>query len=173
MSDEDDSPVPLVAGRDCGSCIACCITPRIDSAVFNKPANTLCQHCTGTACAIHDTRPAPCRSFFCAWRQSAQMDDSWRPDRSGVILFPAHVPGRGPGLNLMLTDGRASIERAWLAPLVARLVRHNRAVMLTINDRHALINDSIAPCLAGGEKAVRAQLLRLYDGAFSNSPVLD
>lgn len=172
MSDAEDSPVPLVAGRSCGSCIACCVTPRIDSASFNKPANSLCPHCTGTACAIYQTRPAPCRSFFCAWRQSEQMDDSWRPDRSGVILFPAHAPGYGPGLNLMLTDGQASIQRDWLPPLVMRLVRHNRAVMLTINDRQALINDSIAPCLGGGAAAVQAQLLRLYAGAFSGSPVL-
>lgn len=44
--------------------------------------------------------------------------------------------------------------------------------MLTINDRQALINDTVAPCLKDGQAAVQAQLLRLYAGAFSNSPVL-
>lgn len=172
MSDADDSAVPLVAGRTCGSCIACCVTPAIISENFNKPANSLCPHCTGTACAIHQDRPLPCRSFFCAWRQSEQLDDSWRPDRSGVILFPAKANGYRTGLNLMLTDGRHSIGRAWLAPLVARLVRGHCAVVLTVNNREALINDSIAPFLAGGEAAVRAHLLRLYDGAFSDRPTL-
>jgi hypothetical protein len=174
MTDAADSPVPLAPGRSCGTCIACCITPAIVSAEYDKPADTRCQYCDGKGCTIYATRFSPCRSFFCGWRQDASLSEDWRPDRSGVILFSRAVEGYASpqGIDLMLTEGEASIRRPWFAPFVADLVRRRLAVFMTINGRVALINPALEPVLTRGNQAVLAQLLRLHAGAYSGSPKL-
>ena len=84
----ENAPTPLEM-RSCGTCVACCVTPRIATSELTKDPNTACAHCTGSGCGIYDARPPVCRDYLCLWRQTAEMDDSWRPDRSGVILFSA------------------------------------------------------------------------------------
>lgn len=76
----------LVPGRTCGTCVACCVIPRIQAPGFTKEAGVMCRHCSGSACTIHDTRPQPCRTFFCLWRRVATMPDALRPDRTGVMF---------------------------------------------------------------------------------------
>ena len=75
----------LVAGRDCGACTACCITPSIDNAEIQKISGVRCRHCVGNACDIYDTRPKVCRAFHCAWRYLPALGENWRPDKSGVL----------------------------------------------------------------------------------------
>jgi hypothetical protein len=77
---------PLVAGRDCGDCVVCCETLKIDTPALSKPANTLCRHSTGHGCGIHAVRPDICRAWFCAWRRTAAMPDAARPDLSGLLV---------------------------------------------------------------------------------------
>lgn len=76
----------LAPGRECGSCTACCKISSIDVPALRKPAGVMCPNCTGTACAIYDTRPEPCRTFFCLWRRVGSMPDELRPDRIGVMF---------------------------------------------------------------------------------------
>jgi hypothetical protein len=53
---------------------------------LRKPAGILCPNCTGGGCAIYETRPEPCQTYFCMWRQVGTMPDEFRPDRIGVIF---------------------------------------------------------------------------------------
>jgi hypothetical protein len=76
----------LAPGRACGSCTACCKISSIDVPSLRKPAGIMCPNCTGTNCSIYDTRPEPCRTFFCLWRKVATMPDALRPDRIGVMF---------------------------------------------------------------------------------------
>jgi hypothetical protein len=77
---------PLVSGRECGDCVACCAVLAIDAPTLSKPANTLCRYSTGRGCGIHETRPDICRAWFCGWRRNASMPDAARPDRSGLLV---------------------------------------------------------------------------------------
>lgn len=99
--------LPLVAGRICGTCTACCLLPTIDTPELKKPPGVLCPHCTGTACGIYERRPQPCRTFHCLWRRIAQMPDAMRPDRIGVMFSIEQVaPPRNPFERLYVV-GRA------------------------------------------------------------------
>jgi hypothetical protein len=74
----------LVQGRECGECIACCKFLEIPELA--KPADVLCQNCTGHSCAIYDSRPAVCRGWYCVWRVEQQLSDEMRPDKCGVMF---------------------------------------------------------------------------------------
>jgi hypothetical protein len=76
----------LVAGRQCGSCVACCVALSIDDPALSKPAGAICTHCGVAGCGIYESRPAVCRSFHCGWRCLRFLDDALRPDRSGVLV---------------------------------------------------------------------------------------
>lgn len=82
---------PLVAGRECGDCTACCTVLTVDSPDFKKPAGVPCVHLGAHGCGIHAVRPHICRTWFCAWRRVAAMPDAARPDRSGLLVSLAFV----------------------------------------------------------------------------------
>ncbi|MFN8949294.1 MAG: YkgJ family cysteine cluster protein [Alphaproteobacteria bacterium] len=82
----------LVAGRTCGSCVACCGIMNFDAPGFRKEAGVMCSHCSGSSCTIHATRPEPCRTFFCLWRRVGSMPDELRPDRIGVMFSIEEIP---------------------------------------------------------------------------------
>ncbi|HWE45421.1 MAG TPA: hypothetical protein VG407_05280 [Caulobacteraceae bacterium] len=76
-----------VRGRKCGQCTVCCRIPPIVSDAFVKPANSVCEHCVeGSGCAIYAERPKVCAEWYCGWRMFEDLDDAWRPDRSGVLI---------------------------------------------------------------------------------------
>ncbi len=78
---------PLVPGRECGECSACCVNLLIDSEDLQKPANIECPNLTpAKGCAIYGSRPSACRSFHCGWRMLEGLGDEWRPDRSKVMI---------------------------------------------------------------------------------------
>lgn len=77
---------PVLPDRECGECVACCITLKVDTPEFSKPAGTPCRQLTPRGCSIHAVRPPICRTWFCAWRRVAQLPDEARPDRSGLLV---------------------------------------------------------------------------------------
>src|SRR3954470_4897253 len=77
----------LISGRDCGDCTVCCTVMTINKPEIQKQSGVTCRHCKETGCAIYDSRPPICRVWFCAWRTVEIFDDSWRPDRSGVMPY--------------------------------------------------------------------------------------
>jgi hypothetical protein len=69
--------------RGCGDCRVCCIVPKITEVT--KSAGKVCRHLCATGCSIHDSKPTTCRDFLCAWRVMPELDESWRPDRIGLL----------------------------------------------------------------------------------------
>jgi hypothetical protein len=77
----------LVSGRECGECTACCVVLLIDDENFKKPADQVCSNLMEKGgCKIYSTRPSVCQDWYCAWRFMEQLDDTWRPDRSGIMV---------------------------------------------------------------------------------------
>jgi len=77
-------PVP---GRVCGGCTVCCKELMINEPELKKPSGVLCTHCApGQGCQIHANWPRLCREWFCGWRYMPQLDESWRPDRCGILV---------------------------------------------------------------------------------------
>jgi hypothetical protein len=54
---------------------------------FGKPKGVWCSHCKiGTGCMIHETRPNVCRAYSCRFLVDESLDETWRPDRSGLVI---------------------------------------------------------------------------------------
>lgn len=67
----------------CGDCTLCC--DLLPVKWLDKPAGESCVHCQG-GCLIHDTKPAECSGFECAWLQSNVDNQNLRPDRCGIVF---------------------------------------------------------------------------------------
>jgi hypothetical protein len=75
----------LVAGRDCDGCTMCCKLLAID--VLNKPRGKWCGHCNArSGCRIYQTRPEPCRNFYCGYRRIAGLDERWKPSHAKFLI---------------------------------------------------------------------------------------
>jgi hypothetical protein len=71
--------------RGCGDCRVCCIVPEIKEPELVKASGVRCAHLCKSGCSIHEAKPSACREFNCAWRVMPEIDDSWRPDRVGLL----------------------------------------------------------------------------------------
>jgi hypothetical protein len=80
----------LVPGRECGGCTLCCIIPAIDKPEMQKAPSSVCGHCNGEGCAVYETRPQTCRTYYCGWRWLDIFPDDWRPDKSGIFAQLEH-----------------------------------------------------------------------------------
>jgi hypothetical protein len=134
---EDD--LPLVAGRDCGGCTACCVDLKIEDPALAKPAGETCRHCTGDGCGIYDRRPMVCQAFQCGWRRLPWLGDAWRPDRSGILirsLDPAEACPDDPAADLALSFDLRRADRGLigmaLAEACATLIDAEVATFLTV-----------------------------------------
>jgi hypothetical protein len=167
--------VTKIGGRDCGSCTACCEYLAIDGEDFKKPAALLCQHCSGNACRIYETRPRVCRDYYCGWQQIPVLDVEWRPDNSGVLLLPQEKaagapPGSPQGMEFMIIGGEAVVRRPGFAEFLALLISNGVSAFMSLPGRKALLNPSLKSAVAARDiAAVRLLLLRLYAGATSHS----
>lgn len=81
-----------VPGRECGSCVACCVTLKIDEPELKKEPDEVCMHCTGAGCGIYEARPMACRDWHCLWRRLAALPEEARPDKVGVMLTVQRNP---------------------------------------------------------------------------------
>ena len=73
------------AGRECGTCTACCTVLAI--AELQKPARWACSHVACDRCGIYERRPQSCRDFNCVWLRGAIAgDESLRPDKLGLLF---------------------------------------------------------------------------------------
>jgi len=75
---------------ECGECTMCCKIKGIDAPDLQKKEFVWCQHCDkGKGCKIYDTRPAPCREYWCVWldaRSRGEVPLSLRPDKCKVVM---------------------------------------------------------------------------------------
>src|ERR1700704_5289029 len=120
-----------VAGRYCGTCTMCC--KLFDVPEVPTTAGRWCRYCDpGKGCRIYETRPQPCRRFFCGWMVSPTLGPEWKPERSKIIL-QFHVVGGTYCLTAYVDESYSS---AWQRPeLYGRLKKiacANAAVGSTI-----------------------------------------
>jgi hypothetical protein len=111
----DIAPVP---GRECGDCTVCCTVMAIDKPDIQKAAGVTCRYCA-KGCTIYDRAPSLCRLYYCGWRQLPILDDSWRPDRSGVFV-ELEAMGDRTGISLLLVGNPLkTVRQAWFIEFVA------------------------------------------------------
>ena len=148
----------------------CCTALRIEGDEFAKPAGVTCHHCRPTGCSIYQTRPAVCRGFQCGWLLVPVLDDSWRPDRSGILInvielddLPDEFRAAGTGLHFTVLGGNPSISRPGFADYLATLVRRDVAVWLSAGTPKTLINAYLKPAaMARDRDGVLAMLLHIH-----------
>jgi len=173
-----DYKLALVPGRDCSGCTVCCTAMAIDRPEIQKEAGVTCRHCTQTGCAIYETRPSLCREYHCGWRQLPILDDSWRPDRSGVFVELEPYEDQ-TAISLVLVGNPLKIVRQpWFLDFVATGIRGNLPLMLGIpgppghqgaslmlNTREMLQAANTSRAAVKAELEAELKLLRNYDFA--------
>jgi hypothetical protein len=152
----------LVPGRSCGGCTVCCKHLTIKVPELKKLPGYLCVHCTeGAGCQIYETRPPVCRNWYCGWRFMPQLDDSWRPDLSEILIrfqFEDIPPGyTGPALNLELIGSLQKILWLPLVEIIGGALENRLPVFLSIpgTPGHVsgklFLNDNMAVAYASGQ----------------------
>ena len=75
----------LVPGRSCDNCTMCCKLLAIEE--LEKPRGTWCPHCDQKrGCTVYETRPGPCRGFYCGYLRLPQLDDRWKPAKAKFLI---------------------------------------------------------------------------------------
>jgi hypothetical protein len=170
MTDTEDGLVP---GRGCGECSACCVTLRIEEAALKKYADVPCPNLRPEGgCSIYRSRPDVCRTWHCGWRLMKQLDDSWRPDRSNIII--RLDSGRGNGLVLQ-PIGKASelLRTEKVLSLVGGCVEAGFPVYISVPTKpgrcHALVqlNELFANAVASRVfEVAKLEMLKILERAY-------
>jgi hypothetical protein len=160
-----------VRGRKCGACSVCCRVPAIVSEVFVKPANSLCEHCVeGTGCAIYAERPKVCAEWYCGWRMFDELDESWRPDRSGILIVEEadDIPWRfrnRVGVKFIVDGPDAAVLNKKFLIYLAGLISRDVACFLSVPGPagHAfaktLVNDRLERAALTGDGHTMVEVL--------------
>jgi hypothetical protein len=57
---------------------------------LNKPAHQWCVHALPRkGCAIYGAHPEACKVWRCGWLEMPELDDTWKPERCGMVLHNA------------------------------------------------------------------------------------
>jgi hypothetical protein len=158
---------PLVPGRECGSCNACCVHLTIDDPELRKVQGVRCRHALpDNGCAIYETRPRTCRTFYCGWRMLKWVKEALRPDRSGVLIRLQVDRASGKtGVNVTLLT-RASARAEGLAETVAAAVNADLPVYLSVpgppgyTSGMARINEALEGAVVARDKKAVLRILR-------------
>jgi hypothetical protein len=125
----------VVPGRGCGSCTACCTELAIVTDEMAKLAGVPCEHCSGGGCRIYANRPQLCRDYYCMWRSIPDLAETWRPDRSGVLMMhEAPVAGYPSpiGVSLVLIGEPEVLRRDDFAMLAAGFIDRRTPTYLNL-----------------------------------------
>lgn len=156
--------------KRCGECTACCVELKIDTPELRKEGQVPCPHLTGGGCGIYQTRFKICREFLCGWLLFPELDENWRPDRSGVLILqvaqaslPKAYQPAGHGVQLLVTGGEAAVTRPGFAEYVMDLVSRGVGVYMTATTPRSLLNEYLQPFAAAGDiSGARRTLIHLY-----------
>lgn len=156
--------------RQCGDCTVCCVELKIDTPELKKKPQVACQHLTPRGCGIYDARFPICHQFLCGWRLFGELNDAWRPDKSGVLVMrkaPAEIPpeyhGPGFGVELAVFGGEEAVMRPGFAEYVAGLLAKGVAVQLSAHSPSTILNEHLDAASARRDlPGLRARLLELY-----------
>lgn len=172
----------IVPGRECGSCSACCKELAILEDEMRKLPGVVCEHCVvGNGCKIYQTRPNVCRTYYCLWRSLPEMDEGWRPDRSGILVIPTEVPPQFDGqfaVNLILTGQPEILQSDKFANMLAGFIESGTAAYLDIPrgvgmfSHSSFLNDQLKPAIAARDLAsVKALIWSCYEAILIKPPV--
>jgi hypothetical protein len=119
--------------RNCNGCSACC-DGWVQMTIGGVPIypGRPCPHSTGKGCDDYANRPVdPCVKFVCGWRvDGSPLPDTFRPDRSGVLVMFAKRQWQGRPVDLAVPVG-PSIPPPALAWLKRFAEQHGRPLIYT------------------------------------------
>ncbi len=85
MDSNERTDTGSLSSRTCGTCTLCCKVLRVES--LEKPQGKWCESCEiGAGCRIYDARPTECRKFLCGYLLLRELDESWRPSLSKLVV---------------------------------------------------------------------------------------
>lgn len=85
MDNSQATDIGNLTPRTCGTCTLCCKLLHIES--LGKPQGKWCERCAvGTGCRTYDVRPTECRHFYCGYLTVRELDESWRPSLSKLVV---------------------------------------------------------------------------------------
>jgi hypothetical protein len=160
-------PLP---GRSCGECHACCVELIIDTPELQKKGQTPCVHLKDGRCGIYAKRFKICHEFLCGYLLFRELDESWRPDKSGILVLqvpqaslPKAYQDAGHGIQLLVMGGEEAILRPGFAEYVFGLILGRVGVYLTAMIPRAMLNQYLEPFVAAGDlEGMRRTLLHVY-----------
>jgi hypothetical protein len=142
----------------------------IDDPELQKPQGYRCRNTLPNhGCAIYETRPQTCRTYFCGWRRLRWVRETLRPDVSDVLVRLNHevsADGRQTlGIALTLLSN-AALKAEGLAETVAAAVFAAIPVYVHVpgppgyTASQARINEALAGAVAARDKAAVLAILR-------------
>jgi len=142
----------------------------IDTPEFKKAGQKPCEHLSGGRCGIYAKRFKICREFLCGYLLFPELDEGWRPDKSGILVLqvaqaslPKAYQDAGHGIQLLVMGGEAAILRPGFAEYVFGLVQGRVGVYLTAMIPRAMLNQYLEPFVAAGDlEGTRRTLLHVY-----------
>jgi Fe-S-cluster containining protein len=172
MHERDTLPeTRLVPHRTCGPCNVCCVALTIDDKALRKVQGYRCPNTSpDKSCAIYETRPDTCRTFFCGWRQLKWIRETLRPDLSGVLVrlhYEVSTARNTTSLGVVFTllNG-AALKADGLAESVAAAVAAGVPVYLHVpgppgyTSSQARINEVLSDAVAARDKTAVLRILR-------------
>jgi hypothetical protein len=163
--------IPLVPGRECGTCNVCCVALTIDDPAMQKLQGYRCRNTLpDKSCGIYDRRPQTCRDFNCGWRLLKWVREGLRPDRSGVLVRLHYEVAKATGqqklgvMITLLTD--AALKAEGLAETVAAAVMADVPVYLHVpgppgyTASRARINEALVDAVVARDKPAVLEILR-------------
>ena len=171
LEGDTSAELELVPGRTCGTCNVCCVDLTIDDPELQKVQGYRCRNTLpDKGCAIYDTRPHACRTFYCGWRRLKWIRETLRPDNSGVLVRLQYERSAGtktPRLGVIFTLlNNAALNAEGLAETVAAAIAANIPVYLHVpgppgyTSSQARINDVLSDAVQTKDKAAVLQILR-------------
>ena len=85
--------IPIIVGRLCGSCTACCEGWLFGDAYgFKFNIGKPCKFLNKRGCSIYEVRPAdPCKTFLCHWKENTGIPEWLQPNKSNVIIIKRSI----------------------------------------------------------------------------------
>jgi hypothetical protein len=162
------SQMPLVPGRDCGTCYVCCIALTVNDGGLFKPQGTRCPNLTGAGlCGIYEDRPSDCAAFYCGYRRLKWVKDTLRPDQSGVLVVIGYINPAvwEVGVSITLLTEQA-LDAPGLVETVTAAVKMEMPLDLIVpgppghTSGWARMNDSLAQPVQNNDMEAVRQILR-------------
>jgi hypothetical protein len=157
----------LVINRECGKCTVCCKVPAIDHPELQKMPGVTCPNCKVGGCKIYETRPDPCRNFYCGWRYLPGLGNDWRPDKNGILIrFEQGPPGYPPTAFQFMVIGGGDVIRPAFIDYMMQMIARRFAVFLAVrgpegfSDAKLLLNDHVTEMVARRDRNAFVKFVR-------------